>query len=386
MGLKRERTRPSVRSRRSNLSRNAFLYAGLIFLLVACGSSTDTNPDDPAAAPTDLADTEPEATEDAGLGENNDLVSAAEAEGSVTWYTGIYDLGTAEAVAELFEETHGIPVTVFREGSGTIHQRYKQEAESGVHEADVVSLSADSLLLDLKESDLLAQYTPPNASNLLPDFQDYDPDGYFHTSGALYVVIAYNTELVPESEAPSTWQEFAGDEWSGQIAMPHPTASGSIGMWAVQMYMDYGEDYFSQLASIDPFIGGSGNDPIPRVAGGERMLGLTGDFSACIEAQNGSPIANIFPDDGAIAVQTGTGIAADAPNPNAARLFADFLMSREVSELYGTERCLAPIRDDVQPGPGVPNPADIEAVRPTQEEMDEHYEDVIELFRREFGV
>ena len=323
---------------------------------------------------------------DVAAGESPFLEGAME-EGELNWYTAHYNLETAEAIADRFEETYpGITVNVYRETAQRINQRFVQEQEVGQTVADVLGITEISLVQSLADQGVLAEFTPTNIDELNPAYTVYNhPDDLYHVAAVGNNVICYNTDEVTEEEAPKTWEELLDPKWEGQIATGHPGASGYVGTWATYMYLTYGPEYFEQLAENDPLIGQSITDTIPRLAAGERLVAACSDQTAAQAAKAGDPIGIIYPEDGAVIMPTPNAIPVDAPHPEAARLFADFIVSEDTQTFLTEEQLVTPLIEDGIPLPEHV-PEDATYVRPELVELTENLETVIGEWRRVFGV
>jgi iron(III) transport system substrate-binding protein len=74
----------------------------------------------------------------------------------------------------------------------------------------------------------------------------------------------------------------------------------------------------------------------------------------------------------------------NAPHPNAARLFVEFLMSPEYSRILVKNKGL-PMRPDVEPPAGLKPLSEIKVVRPSEAEIVAGIPEVIEDWRDVFG-
>jgi spermidine/putrescine-binding protein len=71
---------------------------------------------------------------------------------------------------------------------------------------------------------------------------------------------------------------------------------------------------------------------------GERVIAVGADSAYVGEARkNGSPFSIIYPQDGAFVIPSPSSVVKGSPNPNAARAFAVFMLSRPVQELFPHE-------------------------------------------------
>ena len=79
------------------------------------------------------------------------------------------------------------------------------------------------------------------------------------------------------------------------------------------------------------------------VANGEIPIGLTFEQAAFDYLKGGAPIGLIYPSEGTAITLDGSAIIKNAPHPNAAKLFLDFTVSKEMQELvvdkFGRRSC-----------------------------------------------
>ena len=312
------------------------------------------------------------------------LEGAAKKEGEVTWYVANLDARNAEAAGRVFTAKYGIKVNVVRAPSQTMFQRLSQDLSQNVQNADVFGSVDVGNFVTLKQNGSLATYWPENAKQLLPAFQNLDPDGTFHAMLASALIIAYNSEKVRAEEAPKTWTELLDPKWNGKIALGHPAFSGFAGNWAAQMHKLYGKSYFERLEKLKPQVGRSLFDAVNLVASGERLL-VASPLAPILEtADKGKPLAINYPTDGAILVATPAAVVKNAPHPNAARLFMEFLLGPEFNEILVKARYES-MRADVKPLPGAKSITEVKIIRPTLDETTKGIPAVAELWRDVFG-
>jgi iron(III) transport system substrate-binding protein len=103
------------------------------------------------------------------------------------------------------------------------------------------------------------------------------------------------------------------------------------------------------------------------------------------QAAAGRPVETVHPSDGTILGFGPSGILSTSPHPNAARLFVEFLLSREVVEIAAGEYNI-PVRADVEPKPGITKLGTLKGLNKSPEELSEKLPDLIEKWRDTFGV
>ena len=93
----------------------------------------------------------------------------------------------------------------------------------------------------------------------------------------------------------------------------------------------------------------------------------------------------VYPEDGAILMVSPSGIVKNAPAPNAAKLFIEFLLGRDANEIM-VKQHQDPVNKHVKPLSGSKSLSEIKTIRPSYEEIDKGIPEVKELFRETFGI
>ncbi len=315
-----------------------------------------------------------------------ELYEAAKSEGELTWYVVPYGSETAESIGAAFTEKYpGIKVNVVRTTAQVAYQRLNQDIDSGVANCDVFNSTVMAHAVDLKKRGLLTPYSPINKNNAFEEFRDVDPDDAFTVTAAGPMCIVYNTDQVTEEEAPKNWPDLLDPKWKNKVAIGHPGYSGYIGLWAVKMRELYGWEYFEKMAEQEPHIGRSSIDVVTTTASGETAVGAGPSASALISAEKGNPIANIYPVDGTVIITSPSAIMADAPNPNAAKLFMEFQLSTECGQVVADDFS-TPIVPGVTLRDGVKALDEIKVIQADLEQMTTGVPEVAEQFRDTFGI
>jgi iron(III) transport system substrate-binding protein len=312
------------------------------------------------------------------------LHSAAQKEGMFTWWTAHYEQSAAETMAAAFKKKYpGVEVNLLRQTAQVINTRLNQELKAGGTDCDVFASTDEGHYPPLIKADALAQYTPPDLGLLPKQFQQLNPDHYYHLGAIGFNVINYRSDRV--TTPPKRWQDLLDPQWSGKITTGHPGFSGYVGQWVTAMRRTYGDQYLKDLAGNKPKINRSVNDTVTDILAGERTVGSGPDNFSLAKKQSGSPIDVVFPSDGAVIVPGPVGILKGSKRPNAARLFVNFMYSKEYSEaLVSTANY--PLRSDVKPSAGEPPLEQIKVIRNTVDQLTKDLPDAIQKWREIMGV
>jgi iron(III) transport system substrate-binding protein len=274
------------------------------------------------------------------------LIEAATKEGKVVWYTSA-ELRAAERVAKAFEAKYpGISVQVERSGAERNFQRIAQEYGSGIRVADVLESSDASHFIVWKQQGWLAPYVPEDVAKYWPADQR-DPDGLFATWRSTFSPMGYNTKLLKAEDAPKSFADLLDPKWSGKIVKAHPGYSGTILTATFEIARDLGWPYLEKLSKQHVMQTQSATDPPKKLAAGERLVMADGSEYVLIELkEDGNPVEPIYPTEGTPFISGPSGVMAQAPHPNAARLYQSFLFSLEAQQLIvdiGAMRSLHPL-------------------------------------------
>jgi iron(III) transport system substrate-binding protein len=280
------------------------------------------------------------------------LLAAAKAEGTLTVYSSTNEQ-EGLPLFKIFEEATGIKVQYVRAADSVLTSRMTIEFRANQKSYDIVHMTTINKL----PPQMLAQYEPPEAANILPEARD--PNKRWFGVYANYNSPAYNTQKVKASELPATYEEFAQrKQWAGQVAI-----DGTDNEWLKVMFDHYGEQKATQIvkdivATLKPIVT-DGHLAMARATGaGEYAISLNNYVNlssnvklagAPIEVFALDPVALFF---GQVAVN------AKAPSPNAAKLAANFMLSQECQQFLAKFGRL-PTRSDVNDNP----PGTVELLR-----------------------
>lgn len=316
------------------------------------------------------------------------LHQAAQREGELTWYTGQLQAEPSEAIGRAFTERFpGVRVNVVRSTSQVAFQRLSQDARAQVAQCDVFSTTDISHFTFLKREARLLAYRPVNAAGMVKAAREAaDADGQFQITYLATYLIARRTDRVPDAEAPASWRALTDPRWRDKLAVGHPGFSGAIGNWAIMMRKLYGDAFFRELERNKPQIGRSASDPVTTLNAGERVVGVgVPPTTTNLSISRGNPLAIIYPTDGTLMVPSPSAVIANAPRPNAAKLFMEFMTGTDYSATI--RRFFAEsLRPEVPPPEGSRPLDEIKLITPTPAEVEAGIPEVKELWRDIFGV
>jgi iron(III) transport system substrate-binding protein len=263
-----------------------------------------------------------------------DLIKAAKAEGQVTWYQGVLEQGGTGFAAH-FQNRFGIRVNHQFMASGPIYERFRTESASRQHIADVFSSGDAGPMLAAMKAGFIAKYDTASKA-LYPKGWVYDlPNATAYPTQRVQMAVAYNTRQMKPDEVKglTTWKNLLDPKFAdGKLALGDPTRS--LTAFSLYFYMlrvneaEYGRPFLDKLAAQKPVVYSSHTQEGARIAAGEVPIGVIVDIIAINQYDLGAPIAIVYPSPTPVILQH-TAMSQNAPHPNAAKLFLEYITSEE---------------------------------------------------------
>jgi iron(III) transport system substrate-binding protein len=295
------------------------------------------------------------------------IVDKAKAEGKLIFYTSM-DSKTANKLADNFGKKYGITPSVFRSGTGKVLAKVEAEFAANKPMWDVCQVSDMAPFIVWQRKGLLAKYKPKGFAK----FFDYmkDPDGHWLAVKSNTSVIAFNTNKIKKAEAPKSWKGLLDPKWKGMISMSNPYYAGTTAVNIACIVEIHGWDYYRALAKNQPFIGDSHGALQTMMISAERPL-LPGKYK-------GQPCDVVYPAEGVTLSPGPAGILKKAAHPNAAKLFMDYICSKEAQEIIAA-KYYYPGREDV-PAKGQPSLGKLKFLYPEVSWLIENKQKLIDNF------
>ncbi len=274
----------------------------------------------------------------------------------------------SEPILKTFEQQTGIRVNAVYDTEETKSTGLANRllAEKSNPQADVFWSNEPVRTLVLKDRGVLAPYQSPSAKDIPAIFKD--ADGYWTGFSARVRVIAYNSKLVPEKDAPRSVLDLADPKWKGQVAIADPRF-GSTSFHVAALYATLGDaradEFFRRLKANDVKIVPGNSVVRDMVVRGEVKVGLTDTDDVNVALGSGAPIGMIMPDSEGMGVPMMPNLVsmiAGAPHPEQARRMIDYLLSPGVeASLAKSEAVQIPLRPSVSGPANLPR---IDAFKP----------------------
>jgi iron(III) transport system substrate-binding protein len=304
----------------------------------------------------------------------------AKAEGTVVVYhtTNVPDM--TKIIKGFRKRYPFLKVEGFRGTGEKLIQKITTEVRAGRHLADVYQISGLQTWL-LQKMGYLAPYQSPGREKVNPLFKDRQ--GYWTGVYWNLEVLGYNTGLVSSGEVPRKWEDLLNPRWTGKIGLEDEDVNWYAYLLEL-MGEEKGKDFMRRLAKqkihiraghtlLTQLLAAGEFELVPtvRTHGAEKLIsaGAPIDWVAIEPLAPNPPICVSLP--------------KNPPHPNAAKLFVDFILSRE-GQGYVSQLMRNPSRADVkQP---VPRVAKVRLLAMDHGKVAENYNRYASEYRKFFGI
>ncbi len=256
------------------------------------------------------------------------LIEGAKKERQVSVYTSL-NLKDSVPITAAFEKKYGVKVSLWRAGSEKVVQRAVTETRAGRFAFDVLETNGPEMEAMHREK-LLEEFYSPHFKDLPP--AAFPRHRHYVADRFNFFTIAYNTKLVKPEEVPNSYADLLNPRLAGKIGIE----AGDVD-WFGAMVKHMGEAkgmaYFRKLSEGKPQVRTGHTLMAELVAAGEIPLAAAVyNHNAERLVVKGAPIKwkALGPTFGR---PNAVGVARQAPHPNAALLFADFMLSPEGQQI-----------------------------------------------------
>ena len=211
-------------------------------------------------------------------------------------------------------------------------EQFLQEKRAGLHNADVLDYPGMSPILDTLVPDkLIGRYTPTSASAYPSEITvlDHAHPIFVYDTAAIYNA---NNVTSAEVELLRSYQGLIDPRFRGRIAITAPTGGSTarniLHLWN---HPDYGERWMKKLAAQKPAIINGGARTAEAILRGEYDVGCNvGAVMAHRAFNDGAKhLHAVYQDEFTPITPALTMLVANAPHPNAARLWIEWALSEQ---------------------------------------------------------
>ncbi len=278
---------------------------------------------------------------------------------SLTVYTALEDDQISGYLESFKEQNPDITVNIVRDSTGIITAKLLAEANNP--QADVVWGTAASSLLVADQKGLLEPYAPAGLEAVNSRFRDQaDPPKWV---GIDVWMSAFCVNTVETAElgipVPKSWADLTKPEYKGRIVMSNPASSGTGFLSVSSMLQNAGSEqagwaYLDKLHENIAQYMHSGSRPCKAAGQGEFPIGISFDYRAVKQKNDGEPIEAVFPTEGSGWDVEANALVKKPQIKDAAKTFLDWAISPEVMAEYAKNFSITSVKTDVKLPVGFP--------------------------------
>ena len=257
---------------------------------------------------------------------SQELYPKAKQEGNLIVYS-VWDVEHLKVITDAFMKRYpGIKATYWQGRNPEIVTRVLTEFQGGQASFDIV----------------LSDNAPPviRAAGGITPYETVQKDVlYLHdptlpTVSLQIQALAFNTKKMKAADMPKSWEEVANPKFKGMIALDDPMRAGPLSSMLSGLKTQWNDD-----ARFNNFLKGlkALNVPVHKSTSAMFRLVISGEYNICMpallhdvmeEMHKGTPVSYVktVPP---VVFPRQAGLYAKAPNPNAGKLFAEWLISDE---------------------------------------------------------
>lgn len=254
------------------------------------------------------------------------IEEGARKEGQFVIFTSISDQDNPKVMAAFEKSYPFVKTEVYRGTPRSVLLKASTEARAGRFAVDVATTSP-SEIWQFKESKLSTAYFSPELQAMPKG--SFDPEGHWSGFEVTPIVLAFQTKLLRAADIPTSYQDLLQPKYKGKMNLGTEDYDW-FSVMLDSMGQDKGLAYMRALAKQElHFPGASSRMRVQLMLAGESSIALAARGRRVVDFKaQGAPIDyRLF--DPYAGEPSSLAVAARAPHPHAAILFADWLLSQE---------------------------------------------------------
>lgn len=240
-------------------------------------------------------------------------------------YTSLYKDTVSDIQPQLEKAFPGVKFQFYQAGSEEVASKVQAEILSGKIQADMLISSDRFWYEELGNNGNLAPYSSTYTDKVSDEFKH--PKNFYTTLSFPVMVIAYNSEVISEKDAPKSFKELADPKWKDKLSMGNPLASGTNFTTIAFLAKKYGWDYVKALRQNNLMAEGGNSGVVRRLQSKEKPVGIVLMENILRLRESDPRIKWIVPQDGAVIQANCLGIVNKKENLDLAKKVADWMFS-----------------------------------------------------------
>jgi iron(III) transport system substrate-binding protein len=271
-------------------------------------------------------------------------------------YTSLYKDTIADINPKLMRAFPDVKINWYQAGSEEIAAKVNTELIADVPKADILISSERFWYQELADSGKLVSWKPKEYDRFADDYKY--KDSLFHVVSVPVMVLVYNSDVITEKDAPTSFKNLALPQYKGLGTGGSPLASGTAFTTVLALQHLYGWDYFHQLKNNNFLFDGGNSAVIKRIQTKERPIGFVLLENVLRFIKDDKRLKIIYPADGVVTQFNTMGIPKKKDMAPETLLIADWFFTNEGQEAMTRSYMHSPLKN-FPPPEGAPSLEDL---------------------------
>lgn len=242
-------------------------------------------------------------------------------------YTSLYKDTLSVMQPKLEKAFPGIHFQFYQAGSEEIAAKIQAEQLAGKIQADIVISSDVFWFEELSKRGQFLAYKPAHQDEVPTDFKH--PEGFYTTVSYPVMVLAYNSEVVKDNDAPKSFKSLTDTKWKDKISMGSPLASGTAFTTVATLLKKYDWSFFKDLRKNNIIAEGGNSGVVRRLQSKERPVGIVLLENILRLTKTDPRIKFVVPTDGVILQTNSLAIIKKEGDQSIEKKVADWMFQAE---------------------------------------------------------
>jgi iron(III) transport system substrate-binding protein len=262
-----------------------------------------------------------------GIGASwSEIEELANQEGELILYTTAADDVNLPEIEAFNQAYPDITVVHTRLPASEMTARYSSEHEAGAPTADLIRM-ANSLVFDANPDWFI-----PLDTTILPNLENV-PEQYvkpqYVAPLAAELLFTRNTDLLPESDVPSSWEDIVDLADSTKGILWDPRAAATFASFYQHLRDLYGDEFLTELGASGQTFASTIGDSMQASAAGQGAWVIPGQDAHSKELRESGAPLEISPMTPSMGPVYAVGIDNTAAHPNAALVYLNWTLSND---------------------------------------------------------
>jgi iron(III) transport system substrate-binding protein len=273
------------------------------------------------------------------------LIEGAKREGSLSYFDTVLQPETNDELTAGFRKAYDLPssfrVNYTLSNTGNMITRVEQELQAGRVTMDIASVASPTWVFEKVRDGHILEYDSPEYQHYGGVFTaGLGQPRFFAFNGAYLFTPMWNSEGVNFNG--KSWRDVPGFIQPRRASLGDASISAAYLATFIGMRRVLGDDWFREVAAKRPNFLVRSEQIASRLVSNQDMMAIFGQPTRALQNNaNGAKLNFIFPAEGNVLMPQCTFILKQAPHPNAAKLWIDYILSPEAQGILARREAMS---------------------------------------------